>query len=597
MDDKNTTKKYTIWGYFQYFKNLLGYHIYIFLILNLLIGLLDGIGLTMFIPLLSIATNSETSNESLGQLQIIIDFFKYIGIEINITNMLLLMVGMFVFKGITNYLKSLYMTKVNLVIAKKIRFNLIDYLNQLSYEGFTKMSIGRIQNHIIGESGKLLGAMNSFLNLVQITIMLLIYVGLAAVSNWQFAIIVGLGGLLLDFVYKYFNRTIQDISRKQVNLGNDFNDILIQSIHNFKYLKATNYFKSYDNRLRDNMTLSDEYDFKSTKLGAIMGNAREPLIIAIIALVVFIQAKFSEGNISSIIVSLLLFYRALGYITNFQGVWSNFIISSIAIESIDNIILDFKKYQEPQKAALINKIDNIKVENLNITFGNTPILKSISLNIPAKTSIALVGESGAGKTTLANVICGLQIPHGGDVIVDGKSLYESNLNSYRSKIGYITQESVIFNDTLFNNVTFWDKKTPETIKKFYNVMEMVSLTDFVNNLENKEDSTLGNNGILVSGGQKQRISIARELYKDIELLIMDEATSALDTETEKHIKDNIDLLHGKFTILIIAHRLSTIKNVDTIYLLEKGEISGSGDYNSLVQSSERFKRMVELQEL
>ncbi len=558
MDDKNTTKKYTIWGYFQYFKNLLGYHIYIFLILNLLIGLLDGIGLTMFIPLLSIATNSETSNESLGQLHIIIDFFKYIGIEINITNMLLLMVGMFVFKGITNYLKSLYMTKVNLIIAKKIRFNLIDYLNQLSYEGFTKMSIGRIQNHIIGESGKLLGAMNSFLNLVQITIMLL---------------------------------------RKQVNLGNDFNEILIQAIHNFKYLKATNYFKSYDNRLRDNMTLFDEYSFKSTKLGAIMGNAREPLIIAIIALVVFIQAKFSEGNISSIIVSLLLFYRALGYITNFQGVWSSFIILSIAIESIDNIILDFKKHQEPQKTALINKIDNIKVENLNITFGNTPILKNISLNIPAKTSIALVGESGAGKTTLANVICGLQIPHGGDVIVDGKSLYESNLNSYRSKIGYITQESVIFNDTLFNNVTFWDKKTPETIKKFYNVMEMVSLTDFVNNLENKEDSTLGNNGILVSGGQKQRISIARELYKDIELLIMDEATSALDTETEKHIKDNIDLLHGKFTILIIAHRLSTIKNVDTIYLLEKGEISGSGDYNSLVQSSERFKRMIKLQEL
>ena len=184
------------------------------------------------------------------------------------------------------------MTKVNLVIARKIRFNLIDYLSQLSYEGFTKMSIGRIQNHIIGESGKLLGAMNGFLNLVQITIMLLIYVGLAAVSNWQFAIIVGLGGLLLDFVYKYFNRIIQDISRKQVNLGNDFNEILIQAIHNFKYLKATNYFKSYDNRLRDNMTLSDEYSFKSTKLGAIMGNAREPLIIAIIALVVFIQAKF-----------------------------------------------------------------------------------------------------------------------------------------------------------------------------------------------------------------------------------------------------------------------------------------------------------------
>ena len=134
-------------------------------------------------------------------------------------------------------------------------------------------------------------------------------------------------------------------------------------------------------------------------------------------------------------------------------------------------------------------------------------------------------------------------------------------------------------------------------EKFYKVMDMVSMKDFVENLEYKEDSTLGNNGVLVSGGQKQRISIARELYKDVELLIMDEATSALDSETEKYIKDNIDMLHGKFTMIIIAHRLSTIKNVDTIYLLDKGKILASGSYKDLIDKSDRFKRMVELQEL
>ena len=209
----------------------------------------------------------------------------------------------------------------------------------------------------------------------------------------------------------------------------------------------------------------------------------------------------------------------------------------------------------------------------------------------------MVGESGAGKTTLANVICGLLPPNKGEVVTNNQLIYNSNLDSFRSKVGYITQEPVIFDDTIFNNVTFWAEKTPENLEKFHNAMNMVSMKSFVENLDRQEDTPLGNNGVLISGGQKQRISIARELYKDIDLLIMDEATSALDSETEKYIKDNIDLLHGKFTIVIIAHRLSTIKNVDRVYLLEKGEILDSGSYNELIEKSARFKRMVELQEV
>jgi len=126
---------------------------------------------------------------------------------------------------------------------------------------------------------------------------------------------------------------------------------------------------------------------------------------------------------------------------------------------------------------------------------------------------------------------------------------------------------------------------------------MVSLKNFVENLTFKEETPLGNNGVLISGGQKQRISIARELYKDVELLIMDEATSALDSETEKFIKDNIDMLYGKFTMIIIAHRLSTIKNVDTIYLMENGNIIASGSYDELLNSSNKFRKMVDLQEV
>ena len=174
---------------------------------------------------------------------------------------------------------------------------------------------------------------------------------------------------------------------------------------------------------------------------------------------------------------------------------------------------------------------------------------------------------------------------------------EYNYDSYRSKIGYISQESVIFNDNIFNNITFWDKPTPENMQRFWEILELVSLDDFVQSLPEKEITPLGDNGMLISGGQRQRISIARELYKKAEILIMDEATSALDSETERIIRENIDSLHGRYTMIIIAHRLSTIKNADKIYLLERGKVTASGKFEDMIEFSERFKRMVALQEV
>lgn len=585
-------------GHFNYFREKLGKHIYVFIVLNFLVGLLDGLGLTMFIPLLSAATDTTNANESLGSLQVVIDFLQSWGIEFTIVNILILMVVLFTFKGVISYFRSIYVTKINLRAAKNLRFQLVDGVEGLSYDGFTKMSVGRIQNHVFHEAWKLIESIKIYMDIIQFGTMLATYAILAAVSNWQFAIMVAIGGYITDFLFKYLSKLIKEYAKKQIGLGNSFNEILVQSVNNFKYLKATNYFPRYKKILRENIELNNHYNLQSSILNSIMVNAREPMIITIIALVIVIQLKVFDGNLASILVSLLLFYRCLGYLVNLQMAIAAFAPASASIESIDTILKEFEENREPLFLDEVSSIaEEIKVNHLGVTFGNLQVLSDINITIPSKTSVAFVGESGAGKTTLANVICGLQRPHSGEVMVGNQSLYASNLNSYRSKIGYITQEPVIFNDTLFNNVSFWAEKTPEALEKFHRVMEMVSLTQFVSELENQEDSKLGNNGILVSGGQKQRISIARELYKDVELLIMDEATSALDSETERHIKDSIDLLHGKFTMIIIAHRLSTIKNVDTVYLLEKGKISAQGNFSELAEKSERFRKMVELQEI
>lgn len=585
-------------GFFRYLKGYIGNRIYIYILLNFFIGFFDALGLAMFIPLISIATGSiNEGSESLGKLQFLVDFINRSGFELNLVTALTVMVLMFILKGIFYYIKLNYLNKTQLIALRKIRFNMVDGLKTLSYEGFTKMDAGKIQNNMVGETGKLMSAITAYFTTVQHVVLLVTYVAMAVASNWKFAIMVAIGGLLTNIFYKYVNKIIKDFATRMVGIAHLFNGNLIQTINHFKYLKATNHLKVYEKRLKENIEVSEKLGYNVGKVSYIAESIREPMIIIVIAAVLFLQVQIMGNNFGSILVSLMLFYRSLGYLVSMQATWSSFLRSSVGVESVETMIEDFSAHSEKPGSEKITKIGTLKVQDVSLSFDGKPILDKVNLTIPAKTSVALVGESGAGKTTLANVACGLFTPHQGKVLADGISVYDSDVNHFREKIGYITQEAVIFDDTVFNNVTFWAPKSPETLKKFNEVMKIVSLENFLNKLERKEDAPLGNNGILISGGQKQRIAIARELFKDCELLIMDEATAALDSETEKHIKDNIDMLHGKFTIIIIAHRLSTIKNVDCIYLMEDGEILDSGPFDELTQKSEKFSRMVELQQV
>ena len=596
MNSKNTS----LLKYFSYFKNIAGRHMYGYILVNLLVGLLDGLGLAMFIPLLGIASgiNANTGDENSDVINFIVNLFDSVGINLNLVNALLFMVVVFTIKGIFYYLRNVYFIKIRVKSVSLLRLNLIKSLNELSYSGFTKLEAGRIQNTMVGELGKVIGALMSFFVYLQHIIMLATYIFLAFIANWQFAILVAIGGSLSNLFYKYINNYTKEKATLLSSKGNSFNAILIQILHNFKYLKATNHYQLFSKKLINNIHEQEKINLGVGKISSIGESLREPFTIVIITGVIIVQTSYLGESFSSILLSLLLFYRALGHLVSMQNSWNTFLANSSGIDSFETLLSDFKHYQEPlHYQEKIEHIDDISIKNISLSFRGKKAIDNISFSIKKNSSVAFVGESGAGKTTLANIISGLQTPDDGEIIIEGKSLYKTNLNFFRNHLGYITQEAVIFNDSIFNNVTFWQEKSEENEEKFRKTIEKVSLSEFLNELPEKENTQLGNNGILISGGQKQRISIARELYKDVELLILDEATSALDTETERHIKNNIDLLQGQTTLIIIAHRLSTIKNVDMIYLLDKGKIIASGDFDSLVKSSEKFKKMVELQEL
>jgi len=596
MNSKNTS----LLKYFSYFKNIAGRHMYGYILVNLLVGLLDGLGLAMFIPLLGIASgiNANTGDENSDVINFIVNLFDSVGINLNLVNALLFMVVVFSIKGVFYYLRNVYFIKIRVKSVSLLRLNLIKSLNELSYSGFTKLEAGRIQNTMVGELGKVIGALMSFFVYLQHIIMLATYIFLAFIANWQFAILVAIGGSLSNLFYKYINNYTKEKATLLSSKGNSFNAILIQILHNFKYLKATNHYQLFSKKLVNNIHEQEKINLGVGKISSIGESLREPFTIVIITGVIIVQTSYLGESFSSILLSLLLFYRALGHLVSMQNSWNTFLANSSGIDSFETLLSDFKHYKEPlHYQEKIEHIDDISIKNISLSFRGKKAIDNISFSIKKNSSVAFVGESGAGKTTLANIISGLQIPDDGEIIIEGKSLYKTNLNFFRNHLGYITQEAVIFNDSIFNNVTFWQEKSKENEEKFRKTIEKVSLSEFLNELPEKENTQLGNNGILISGGQKQRISIARELYKDVELLILDEATSALDTETERHIKNNIDLLQGQTTLIIIAHRLSTIKNVDIIYVLDKGKIIASGDFDSLIKSSEKFRKMVELQEL
>jgi len=420
---------------------------------------------------------------------------------------------------------------------------------------------------------------------------------LAFLTNPQFALLVVIGGALSNLVYNRLYKKTKETSKK-ITLGNHtFHGLIMQQLHNFKYLRATGQINAYNRKIKEAIL---ELVNRNKKIGfynSILVATKEPLSISVVVAVIIIQTTYFNTSLGPIILSLLFFYRSLNQIIVFQNYWNSFLNYSGSLSSYKEFISELNQNRlNYDSGKAINNIESVELKGVDFSYDDKILLRGIDLKIQKNKTIAFVGASGSGKTTLTNIITGLLPVESGRLLVNGYDLKLSNIQQYQSKIGYITQEPVIFNDSLFNNVTFWAEKSKDNLMRFQESIEKASLSEFLANLELGGDTPLGNNGVMVSGGQKQRIAIARELYKNVNLLVLDEATSALDSSTEQEIQGYFEGLNGSLTIIVIAHRLSTIKSADVIYLLSNGEIEEQGDFYSLQEKSAEFKRMVELQD-
>jgi subfamily B ATP-binding cassette protein MsbA len=247
--------------------------------------------------------------------------------------------------------------------------------------------------------------------------------------------------------------------------------------------------------------------------------------------------------------------------------------------------------------------NEILLQNVTFAYNNEEkkIIKDMTIKFPVKKSIAIVGESGAGKSTLVDLITLIHQPDQGNIYIDDVNSTDIKKSSWRSQIGYVSQDTVIFDDTIKNNISMWNCKNITEGKlevKVRDAARQANILEFIDNLPEGFESYVGDRGLLLSGGQKQRLFIARELFRNPNLLILDEATSALDSGSEKEIQKSIDNLKGQISVIIIAHRLSTIKNVDLIYVLKNGIIIESGTYQELATNEKsNFSNLIAMQSL
>jgi subfamily B ATP-binding cassette protein MsbA len=405
-------------------------------------------------------------------------------------------------------------------------------------------------------------------------------------------------------LFKYLNNYVRDLSRLRSREESTLNKFLVQALQAFKYIVSTGQTSHLRSGISSSVDRLTGYIFRQRLARSFTTSLKEPLSVLLITGLIALQVGVFEEPVTPIFVALLLFHRGMQAIIALQSSWQRTMDRVGSVEMVNDEFTIVDEWKETDGATQLDPLsDNIEFYDVSFAYDEEEgdVLHDINITIPANTTVALVGESGAGKSTLVDMLTLLLQPRTGEIQVNGVSHPNIDRASWRSQIGYVSQETVVFDDTIANNICLWRGSIDEDAdlrERVQDAARRAYAEHFIEDLPNGYQTVVGDQGVRLSGGQRQRLFVARELFKHPNLLILDEATSALDTESERYIQQSIDALKGEMTVVIIAHRLSTIKNVDYVYVLDEGRVIEEGSYHELRgHEQSRFREMVEMQSL
>ena len=499
----------------------------------------------------------------------------------------------YLIKGVCSYTQTVLMSFIGQRIVADLRNNLYKQIQMQSLSFFTKNPTGILMSRITNDVGSVQGAVSEAVtSLLKDSFTLICLVFVVFYRDWQLAIIAMFVFPLTIYPIAKFGQKMRTIAtRTQVTMGS-LTTLLQETISGTRIVKAFSMEKYENERFaRENEHLF-KLALKSVSVSAISSPFMEFLGGIGIAAIVFyggyqvIQGISTPGTFFSFLTALIMLYEPVKRLTNVNNTIQQGVAGAKRVFSIIDIIPDIRNNINAIDLPKISR--DIDIENVTFCYEETPVLRSINLSIKAGEVVAFVGMSGGGKTTLVNLIPRFYDVTEGKILIDGHDIRNVTIESLRGQIGIVTQQTILFNDTVRNNIAYGNiEKTDENIIQ---AARAANAHDFITKLPKGYDTVIGEQGAKLSGGERQRISIARALLKDAPILILDEATSSLDTEAEIEVQDALENLMKGRTTLIIAHRLSTIRNAHRIIVLANGEIVEEGTHESLLEKrGEYFK--------
>ena len=513
----------------------------------------------------------------------------------------LTILGVFFVKNIFLYLKNILLYMVQLNIVKDIRDRLYNHIQRLSLGYFNKEKSGSITSVIINDVEQLQGALSvAFQKLFVEPINILTFAALLFIISWKLAliaiIIIPLAGIAIIAIGKSIRRKSRRTQKKIAQIM----QILSENLSSIRIVKAfvneKEEIKKFSIETKNYLTLH----LKRARLDLIAAPITESfgVIIGVVLLwyggseVILQRGLIAEDFIRFI----LILFSILGPIKQLSNVNIRIQAGAASAERIFNL-LDIK----PQIVEKENPIgiesfkSEIRFENVNFEYfeGDGPVLENVSFSIKKGEVVALVGPSGSGKSTIADLIPRFYDVSSGNITLDNINIKDASLASLRNNLGIVSQEVVLFNDTILNNIAYAQpSKNEDEIRK---AAHAANALEFIEKTKDGFNTIVGERGVKLSGGQKQRLAIARALLKNPSILILDEATSALDTESEKKVQKAIESLVKDRTALVIAHRLSTVQNADKIIVIEKGKVIENGSHIELYEKNGLYRRLYDIQ--
>ena len=544
---------------------------------------------------------SEAANYVENYLNYFVTTKKASGSDDVLIFMVSIIIITFLLKNIFNYLSMFFITFLRNGVVKNIRNDIYEQMIKLSLSFYSEKKRGDIVARISSDVQEL---DNSFLSIFELIVKDPLMVLFTLISMFlispKLSLFVIIFIPICGFVISVVGKSLRKKSLKVQKEQGQFISLVDETLSGMKILKIFNSEKKFFKKFTD--STNRLYKFSNSVLNRknLASPLSEFLGISSIAGVLWFGGimvlKENSLDASAFIVYLGLAYNILTPAKSLSRATYKVKKASAAAERIFHIIDNKTMVVEDKNAHNIESFSSgIEINNITFSYEDETVVDGLNLKIPRGKSFALVGQSGSGKSTLANLICRFYDVKSGSINVDGINIKNLKKDALRNLIGLVTQDSILFNDSIKNNLLI--AKPEATNEEIIECLKVANAWEFVRKMPEQIDSNIGDSGNKLSGGQKQRLSIARAVLKNPPILVLDEATSALDSESEKLVQNALENLMKNKTSLVIAHRLSTIQNADKIIVLEKGKIIESGVHKELMKNDGIYSNLVKMQSI